>query len=142
MCTSSYLPVKMALRRNLNNSSINGVVEEGICQYAREDERERMDKDSGMAGIPGLSQRDQRRSQDSASVGAPQAGEPQTGVFRVWSEDQRNCGGLRARGARSAVVRVSHDGGDRAVSSALSGLRDQGRESRAAAQQGTLQQAL
>src|ERR1700751_5703984 len=69
-------------------------------------------------------------------------GEPQIGVFRLGSEDQRNGGGLRARGTRSAVVRVSHDGGDRAVSSALSGLRDQGRESSAAAQQGTLQQAL
>src|ERR1700745_4433602 len=115
MCTSSYLPVKMALRRNLNNSSINGVFEEGIFQYAREDERERMDKDSGMAGIPGLSQRDQRSSQDSASVGAPQAGEPQIGVFRLWSEDPRNCGGLRARGTRSAVVRVTHDGRERAV---------------------------
>src|SRR6266576_4816885 len=37
-----------------------GVFEEGIFQYARQDEPERMDKDSGMAGVPGLSQRDQR----------------------------------------------------------------------------------
>src|SRR5439155_15731388 len=114
----------------------------GIFQYAREDERERMDKDSGMAGVQGLSQRDQRSSQDSASVGAPQARAPQTRVFRVWSEDQRNCRGLGARGTRSAVVRISHDGSDRALSSALFGVRDQGRESGAAAEQGALQQAL
>src|ERR1700694_4746180 len=68
-----------------------GVFEGGNFQYARQDERERMDKDSGMAGVPGLSQRDQRSSQDSATVGASQAREPQTGVFRLWSEDQRNC---------------------------------------------------
>jgi hypothetical protein len=30
------------------------------------DERERVDEDSGMAGVSGLSQRDQGRSQDSA----------------------------------------------------------------------------
>ena len=40
------------------------------------------------------------------------------------------------------LVRISHDGSDRALSSALSGLRDQGRESSSAAQQGALQQAL
>src|SRR5882762_6040796 len=40
------------------------------------------------------------------------------------------------------MVRIPHDGSDRALSSALSGLRDQGRESTAAAEQGALQQAL
>ena len=42
---------KQALCRNLNNSSINGVFEEQIFQYAQQHERERMDKDSGMAGV-------------------------------------------------------------------------------------------
>jgi hypothetical protein len=49
---------------------LTGVFEEGNFQYARQDERERMDEDSGMAGVPGLSQRDQRSRQDSATVGA------------------------------------------------------------------------
>ena len=63
--SSTYLLARFvfwALRRNLKKCSINGVFEEGIFRYARRDERERMDKDSGMAGVPGLSQRDQRRS--------------------------------------------------------------------------------
>src|SRR5260370_28005585 len=50
-----------------------------------------------------------------------------------------DCRGLRAGGTRSAVVRISHDGSDRALSSALSGVRDQSRESSAAAEQGALQ---
>jgi hypothetical protein len=44
-----------------------------------------MDKDSGMAGVSGLSQRDQRRRQDAGFVGATQAREPQAGVFWLWS---------------------------------------------------------
>jgi hypothetical protein len=43
--------INTALRRNLNNSSINGVFEEGIFQYAQQDERERVDKDSGLAWV-------------------------------------------------------------------------------------------
>jgi hypothetical protein len=54
-----------------------------------------MDKDSGIAGVPGLSQRDQRRSQDSASVRTSPGREPQTGVLRVWSEDAEDCRDLR-----------------------------------------------
>ena len=57
-----------------------------------------MDKDSGMAGVSGLSQRDQRSSQDAASVGATQAREPQAGVFWLWSGGQRNCRDLRTGG--------------------------------------------
>src|SRR5215469_11016134 len=98
-----------------------------------------MDKDSAMAGVQGLSQRDQRRSQDAAAVGAPQGRKPQTGVLRLWSKGARYCRGVRAGGARSAVVRIPHDGGDRAVSRALSAVWDQERESTAAAEQGTLQ---
>src|SRR6516162_8822795 len=101
-----------------------------------------MDEDSAMAGVPGVSQRDQRRRQDSASVGASQAWEPQTRVLRLWSEGQPDCRGLRAGGARSALVRIPHDGGGRALPSALSRVWDQGGESTAAAEQGTLQQAL
>src|ERR1700730_7206269 len=101
-----------------------------------------MDEDSEIAWVPSLPQRDPRGVQNAAPVGATQAREPQTGVFRLWSEDRRNCRGLRAGGTRSAAVRISHDGNDRALSSALSGLRDQGRESIAAPEQGALQQAL
>src|SRR5262245_8141102 len=115
-----------------------GVFEERIFQYAGQDERERMDQDSEMAGVPGLPQRDQRRSQDSAPMGATLAREPQTGVFRLWWEEPGNSRGLRARGTGSAVVRIPHDGSDRALSCALSGLRNQGGESAAAAEQGAL----
>jgi hypothetical protein len=44
------------IRRTLR---LTGVFEEEIFRYARQDERERMDKDSGMAGVQGLSHRDQ-----------------------------------------------------------------------------------
>jgi hypothetical protein len=57
-----------------------------------------MDKDSGMAGVSGLSQRDQRRRQDAGFVGATQAREPQAGVFWLWSGGQRNCRDLRTGG--------------------------------------------
>lgn len=79
---------KRALRRNLNNYSINGGLRGGDFRYARQDERERTDQDSGMAWVPGLSQRDQRSRQDFATVGASQAGEPQAGLFGVRSEDR------------------------------------------------------
>src|SRR5258708_3099222 len=50
----------------------------------------------------------------------------------------------RSTSGRYAIChgRIPHDGSDRALSSALSGLRDQGRESTATAEQGAFQQAL
>src|SRR5258708_3850541 len=87
-----------------------------------------MDKDSGMAGVPGLSQRDQRRSQDSATVGASQARKPKTRVFWLRAGGEGDRRGVRTRGAGSAVVGVSHHSGDRVVPSALSGMWGQGRE--------------
>src|SRR6266851_4154556 len=121
---------------------LTGVFEEENFQYARQDERERMDKDSGMAGVPGLSQRDQRRSQDAATVGASQARKPKTRVFWLRAGGEGDRRGVRTRGAGSAVVGVSHHGGDRVVPSALSGMWGQGTAGAAVAQQGTVQQAV
>jgi len=79
-----------------------------------------MDENSEVAGVPSLLQRDQRRVEDAALVGATQAREPQTAVLRLWSNG--NCRGLRAGGTGFAVVRIPHDGSDRALSSVLPGL--------------------
>ena len=126
----------MALCRNLNKRAIDGGCQLAIFQYARQDERERMDQDSALAGVSCLSQRDQRSRQDAAFVGAAQAWEPQTGVLRLWSEDRKHCRGLRAGGTGSTVVGISHHRGDRTLSHTLSGVQDQGGESAAAAEQG------
>src|SRR5260370_25271595 len=80
---------------------LTGGFEEENFQYARQDERERMDKDSGMAGGPGLSQRDQRRSQDAATVGASQARKPKTSVFWLRAGGEGDRTGVRTRCARS-----------------------------------------
>ena len=47
-----------------------GVFEGRFFRYAQQNERERMDEDSALAGVPSLSQRDQRRAEDPAFVGA------------------------------------------------------------------------
>src|SRR6266702_1552466 len=60
----------------------------------------------------------------------------------AWSENRQSCRGLRARGTRSAVVGVPHDGGNRTLPGALSRVRNQGGESTAVAEQGAVQQAL
>src|ERR1035437_3569457 len=101
-----------------------------------------MDEDTGVGGVPGVSQRDQGRSQDVASVGTAQTWKPQAGVFGMRTSGDGDCRGLRAGSTGSAVVGVPHDGGDRAVPGPLSGMRNQGRESSAAAEQGTVQQAF
>ena len=46
-------------------------------------ERQRVEQDSGMAGLPGISKRDQRIGQDVAFMGTAQAWEPQAGVLRL-----------------------------------------------------------
>src|SRR5215469_15100098 len=69
-------------------------------------------------------------------------GKSEVGVFRVRAETQRGVRHLRAGGARSALLRVSHDGGDRALSGALPGLRGEEGEGAAIAEQGAFQQAL
>src|SRR5713226_6656439 len=78
----------------------------------------------------------------TAPVGATQAWEPQAGVFWVWASSEGNCRGVRTRGTGSALLRVPHHGGDRVVPGALPAMWGQGGEGAAAAQQGTVQQAI
>jgi hypothetical protein len=92
------------------------------------DERERMDKDSGVAGVSGLSQRDHEAAK----------------TLRLWVRRKRGNRKLECSGCGRRVNEIVEtcEREVRDLPSALSGLWDQGRESSAFAEQGALQQAF
>src|SRR5579864_9086578 len=71
----------VALGENLKNSWIYRISEEQLFGYTRRRERQRVEQDSGLAGLPSLSKPDQRIGQDVAFMGTAQAREPQAGVL-------------------------------------------------------------
>jgi len=58
-----------ALRKN----PVDWLIDE-VFRYTAQFEEQRLDKDSGMAGLPSISERDQRTNQDAETMGAPQVG--------------------------------------------------------------------
>ena len=79
----------MALRRNLT-----GWLIDGAFRYTSQFEEQRLDKDSGMAGLPGVSERDQRRGENVVAVGAPQVRRAEAGLLRLWTKRERDRRGL------------------------------------------------
>ena len=62
--------LSLALRKNLTGSQPDGISVRAFFGYTRQFERQRLDEDPGLAGLQGLSERDQRTSQDPETVGA------------------------------------------------------------------------
>jgi len=52
----------------------SGWLMDGAFRYTLQLEEQRLDEDSGMAGLPGVSERNQSRSENVEAVGAPQIG--------------------------------------------------------------------
>jgi len=59
-----------ALRRNLT-----GWLIDGVFRYTAQFEEQRLDEDSGMAGLPSVSERDRRTSHDAETVVRRKSGE-------------------------------------------------------------------
>src|SRR6266581_907429 len=58
--------------------------------YTRQDERDGLDQSSGLAGVSGLSSRDQRTGENVEAMGTAEAREPEVGMFRMWAEVERS----------------------------------------------------
>src|SRR5208283_5306545 len=93
-----------------------------VLGYTGWHERPRLHEDSVLARVSGLLVRDQRRGENSATVGAPQARQPEVGVFGLRRQVGRLSGLPGARSARPALGGVSHDGGGGGLPGTMSGI--------------------
>src|SRR5216684_6139914 len=57
--------------------------------YTRQDERDRLDRSTGVAGVSGLPTRNRGEGKNPEAVGSAQAGKPETGLLRLWAEAGR-----------------------------------------------------
>ena len=102
-----------------------GFPKTGGSSYTPQFERQRLDEDSGMAGVSGLAERDRPVQQTPKAVGA-QTRESGAGLFRVRAACGRDCRDLRTGSARSAMLRVPDNGGNRTVPGEVSGVWPEG----------------
>ena len=86
VCVMKGYYERTALRRNPA-----GWLIEGAFRYTVQFEEQRLDEDSGMAGLPGVSERDRRTGQDAETMGAAE----------VWQVDLLRVRPERARDRRS-----------------------------------------
>ncbi len=55
----------------------------GDFRYTTRFDRHGLDKSIGMAGLPGIPERDQRAGEDAQTVGAAQESQSEAGMFRL-----------------------------------------------------------
>ncbi len=71
-----------------------GFREGGCFGYSQGYGRQRLDADSGLAGLQGIPARAGRTGQAIETVGAAEAGQQAVGVLRVWQAGERHRGEL------------------------------------------------